>query len=176
MLLGWPFDPERVEQFGSILRVVAGLERSVVVFRGPKESDDPWTVPSGTIDVWWRGKANGPLMLLLAHLLTTNPEWRKRDIRLLRVASAEAAREEMTRHLTELIESSRIRAVAKVVISDDVPEAIQTTSRHAAVAILGFEAPEEGSEVAFFQTMERIAGSLPRVILVDSAGGIELDI
>jgi len=176
VLLGWPTDPDRVEQFGSILRVVAGLGRSVVVVRGRDETADPWVVPEGTIDVWWRGKANGPLMVLLAHLLTTNPEWRKREIRLLRVASAEAGREEMTRHLAELIESSRIRAVPKVVIGDDVPEAIQKTSYHAAVVILGFEAPEEGSEVAFYQAMERIAGDLPRVILVDSAGGIELDI
>ena len=176
VLLGWPTDPERIEQFGSILRVVAGLDRSVVVVRGRDETSDPWRVPQGTIDVWWRGKTNGPLMVLLAHLLTTNPEWRKREIRLLRVASAEAAREEMTRHLSELIESSRIRAVPKVVIGDNVPEAIQKTSYRAAVVILGFEAPEEGSEVAFYQAMERIAGNLPRVILVDSAGGIELDI
>ena len=176
VLLGWPSDPDRAEQFGSILRVVAGLGRSVVVFRGLDESEDPWQVPRGTIDVWWRGKANGPLMLLLAHLLTTNPGWRKREIRLLRVASAEAAREEMTRHLETLIESSRIRATAQVIISDDVSQAIQQTSRHAAVAILGFEAPAETSEVAFYQTMKRITGDLPRVIFVDSAGGVELEI
>ncbi len=176
VLLGWPSDPDRVEQFGSILRVVAGLGRSVVVFRGLDESDDPWKVPQGTIDVWWRGKANGPLMLLLAHLLTTNPGWRKREIRLLRVAPAEAAREEMTRHLATLIESSRIRATAQVIISEDVPRAIQQTSRHAAIAILGFEAPAETSKVAFYQTMKRITGDLPRVIFVDSAGGIELEI
>lgn len=176
VLLGWPNDPERVRQFGSILRVVARLDRSVVVVRGRDEPADPWEAPRGTIDVWWRGKANGPLMLLLAHLLTTNPQWRKREIRLLRVASAEAAREEMTRHLAGLIESSRIQAVPKVVIDENVPHAIQQTSRGAAVAILGFEAPDEDSEIAFYETMERIAGDLPRVIFVDSAGGIELDI
>jgi amino acid transporter len=176
VLLGWPTDPDRVEQFGSILRVVAGLGRSVVVVRGSDESEDPWEVPQGTIDVWWRGKANGPLMLLLAHLLTTNPEWRKQEIRLLRIASAEAAHDEMTRHLAALIESSRIRAVPRAIVADDVPAAIQETSRDAAVVILGFEAPGEGGEVAFYQAMERIVGDLPRVILVDSAGGIELDI
>ena len=143
VLLGWPNDPERVEQFGSILRVVARLDRSVVVVRGRDELLAPWEAPPGTIDVWWRGKANGPLMLLLAHLLTTNPEWRKREIRLLRVAPAEAAREEMTRHLAQLIESSRIRAVPKVVIAENIPHAIQQASRRAAVTILGFEAPDE---------------------------------
>jgi amino acid transporter len=175
VLLGWPNDPARVESFGSILRVVAGFRRSIVVVRSTEEPEDPWEVPQGTVDVWWRGKANGPLMLLIAHLLTTNDEWRSRRIRLLRVASSEAAEEEITEHLKQLIETSRIRVTAKVIVADDVPGAIQRTSRNAAVAILGFEAPEEGEEQAFFEGMESLAGSLPRLIFVDSAGGVELE-
>jgi hypothetical protein len=114
-------------------------------------------------------------MLLLAHLLVTNDEWRTRSIRLLRVAPSETAREEMARHLEQLIENSRIRAASGVIVADDVPRAIQTTSRDAAVVFLGFEAPEEGQETDFFQAMQRMAGDLPRVILVDSAGGVELE-
>jgi hypothetical protein len=175
VLLGWPNDPARAESFGSMLRVVARLGRSIVAVRSIEEPTDPWRVPEGTIDVWWRGKANGPLMLLLAHLLTTNDEWRTRQIRLLRVASSQAAQEEMTEHLERLIETSRIRAAAGVIVADDVPGAIQETSRNAAVAVLGFEPPEEGEEEAFFGGMERLAGGLPRVIFVDSVGGVELE-
>jgi hypothetical protein len=93
----------------------------------------------------------------------------------LRVAPAEAAREEMLHHLEALIETSRIRATPRVIVSDDVPGTIQRTSRTAAVALLGFEAPEEGSEIAFFDAMERLAGDLPRAIFVDSAGGMALE-
>ena len=175
VLLGWPADPDRVESFGSILRAVAGLERSIVAVRTVADPEDPWDAPPGTIDVWWRGKENGPLMLLLAHLLSTNDLWRTRTIRLLRVAPAEAAREEMTRHLAELIETSRIQATPVVVVDEDVTRAIQDTSRTAAVTFLGFKAPAEGEELAFFEAMERLAGGLERVILVDSAGGVELD-
>ncbi|MBN1910637.1 MAG: amino acid permease [Pirellulales bacterium] len=175
VLLGWPTDPARVERFGAILRVVAGFHRSIVTVRSTEETDDPWEVPEGTIDVWWRGKANGPLMLLIAHLLTTNDSWRAHRIRLLRVAPSKNACQEMTEHLEHLLETSRIRATAKVLVADDVPAAIQQASRDAAVAILGFEAPAEGDENAFFESMERLAGALPRVIFVDSAGGVELE-
>jgi len=175
VLLGWPNDPDRVESFGSILRVVAGLRRSIVAMRTTEDVEDPWVVPDGTIDVWWRGKANGPLMLLLAHLLATNDEWRNRPIRLLRVAASEAAREEMTRHLDALIETSRIRATSAVIVADDVFGTIHDFSREAAVVFFGFEAPQEGSEIAFHRTMERLAGKLPRAIFVDSAGGMELE-
>ncbi len=176
VLLGWPTDPARVDLFGATLRVVAELKRSIVVVREAKEAEDPWEVPAGTIDVWWRGKANGPLMLLLAHLLATNDEWRNRQIRLLRVAPSDAACAEMTRHLTDLIETSRIRATPRVIVAEDAAEAIHATSRHAAVAFLGFEAPPEGKEQPFFAAMERWAGELRRVIFVDSAGGMALDI
>ncbi|MFC1597218.1 amino acid permease [Planctomycetota bacterium] len=175
VLLGWPNDPDRVESFGSILRAVAGFRSSIVAVRTTEDAADPWDVPEGTVDVWWRGKANGPLMLLIAHLLTINDQWRTRQIRLLRVASSEAARAEMTEHLEGLIETSRIRATAAVIVADDVPRAIQQASGKAAVTILGFEAPEEGKEKAFFEAMENLAGSLPRVMFVDSVGGIELE-
>jgi hypothetical protein len=175
VLLGWPTDPARVESFGAILRVVAGLKRSIVAIRISDELADPWEVPSGTIDVWWRGKANGPLMLLLAHLLVTNTEWRTRPIRLLRVARSEAATAEMTRHLEELIETSRIPAASQVIVAEDVAQTIQATSRRAAVVFLGFEAPDEGGEIAFYESMQRLAGDLGRVVFVDSAGGMELE-
>jgi hypothetical protein len=155
--------------------VVAGLKRSIACIRTSDDVADPWEVPTGTIDVWWRGKANGPLMLLLAHLLVTNTEWRTRPIRLLRVAASEAATAEMTRHLEELIETSRIQATPQVIVAENVARTIQATSRQAAVAFLGFEAPEEGHEIAFFESMERLAGDLSRVVFVDSAGGMELE-
>jgi amino acid transporter len=182
VLLGWPTDPARVESFGAILRVVAGLNRSIVAIRTAEDDEpgeaeaDPWEAPPGTVDVWWRGKSNGPLLLLLAHLLVANTAWRTRPIRLLRVAPSEAARSEMTRHLSELIETSRIRATPVVIVGDDAAAAIQHASRDAALVFLGFEAPAEGDELKFFQSMQRMAGDLERVVFVDSAGGMDLDI
>ena len=175
VLLGWPNSPERIEAFGATLRTVAGLNRSIVAVRFAKEPDDAWLVPRGTIDVWWRGRKNGELMLLLAHLLTTNNEWRQRPIRLLRVIENEAGREEVTRHLIELADHARIRATPKTIVSDDPRRVIQEMSRRAAVVLMGFEAPEEGDEQAFSDRMELWAGDLRRVVFVDSMGGMLLE-
>ncbi len=175
LLLGWPTSAERAESFGATIRVIAALERSIVAVRFSEEPDDPWEVPQGTLDVWWRGYRNGELMLLLAHLLHQNDEWRTHRIRLLRVIENEAGRDEVRKHLDGLIESSRIRARSEVVVSTDVADAIQRTSRDAAVVFLGFEAPDEGAEIAFFEQMERFASRLPRVVFVDSVGGMSLE-
>ncbi len=174
VLLGWPGDPDRVDSFGVTLRIIAGLQRSIISIRIAESVDEPWETPLGTIDVYWRGKENGPLMLLLAHLLTQNSQWRGRELRLIRVIPTEAGRAEVMNHLEELIDSARIRALPLVVVSDNVVEAIQTTSLAAAEVFLGFSPPEEGHEAQFHETMERIAGSLSRVVFVHSTGGMNL--
>jgi len=40
---------------------------------------------------------------------------------------------------------------------------------------MGFEAPEEGDEWAFYERMEQWAGDLPRVVFVDSIGEMSLE-
>jgi hypothetical protein len=118
---------------------------------------------------------NGELMLLLAHLLVQNSAWRSRPIRLLRVISSEAGREEVVQHLTELIAVSRIGATPLVVVAEDVARVIHEHSDESAVVFLGVTPPGEGDEAGFFQKMERFAGRLERAMFVYSGGGISLD-
>ncbi len=183
VLFGWPNEVQRAEAFGANLRLCARLGRSIIAVRfldyreeeAGDDAEDPWQVPAGTIDVWWRGKQNGSLMLLLAHLLHQNPEWRRNPIRMLRVLSNEEARDEVTQNLDEVCAAARITAQAVVVVGDRPAQLMQSTSANAAIVILGFEPPLEGSDVGFFQRMEAFAGRLPRVLFVDSAGGMELE-
>lgn len=182
VLLGWPNEAERAAAFGATLRLVARLGRSIIAvryleYRADDEAGDgdPWQVPAGTIDVWWRGKQNGGLMLLLAHLLHQNPEWRRNPIRMLRVLPNQEARDEVTKNLEEVCAAARITAQALVVVGERPAQLIESTSAGAAIVILGFEPPLEGSDVGFWQRMEAFAGDLPRVLFVDSAGGMELE-
>ena len=184
VLVGWPNDLDRTAAFGTAARLITRMQRSMIAVRfleyrdeaepGAAESD-PWDVPTGTIDVWWRGMKNGGLMLLLAHLLHQNPEWRRNRIRILRVQASEEARDEITQHLQSLAASARIAAESVVVIGESPALAIQQTSANAAIVILGFEPPEQGQEAVFFHHMDALVGKLPRVLFVDSAGGMELE-
>ena len=71
--------------------------------------------------------------------------------------------------------AARIRVEPVVIVADDVTAAIQSASRNASVVFFGFETPAEGEEQKFFEHMESIAGSLPRVLFVSSVGGVELE-
>lgn len=185
ILLGWPGDVSKAEPFGANIRLLARMQRSVVAARFlAQRNDDPevnevdehWTVPSGTIDVWWRGMDNGALMLLLAHLLHRNERWRGNRIRVLRLVPTAKAEAEVRQHLVELGTSARIEIEPHVVVSSDpVPEVIQRASADAALVLLGFQTPDPGDEVDLYQRMEELAGDLPRVLLIDSAGGMTLE-
>jgi amino acid transporter len=175
VIIGWPVGPERAESFGATLRSIAGLRRSIIAVRFQPEPADPWSPFAGPIDVWWRGHQNGGLMLLLAYLLTKNPEWRNHRIRLMRVIENEAGVAEVERHLRKLADQARIITSVKAVVAADPKMAIQQMSRDAAIVLMGFEPPEEGDEQKFFERMQGWAGDLPRVVFVDSVGEMSLE-
>ena len=185
VLMGWPNEIDKSEPFGCNIRLIARTGRSVLAarflsYRFDQEDvstvAEHWEVPSGTIDVWWRGMENGELMLLLAHLLHRNPQWRENPVRVLRVVENETARAEVEKHFVELSASARIQFATKVIVTDSpAPVVIQNASRDAALVIMGFQTPDEGNEAELWQRMETLAGELPRVILVDSAGGMTLE-
>jgi len=113
--------------------------------------------------------------MLLAHLLTTNNEWRSHEIRVLRVVEKDAAREEVTRHLKEVLADARINAQVDVLVSDDPRTTLQSHSRLAAMVFMGMTPPEEGAEEAFFRETLRWAGDARTLVLVNSAGRVSLE-
>ncbi len=175
VLLGCPLSADRMRVFAKLLRNLDGLGRSVVILRRNDDPDDEWSAPSGTVDVWWRGRANGELMVLLAHLVLNHPQWQGRRLRLLRVVDNEAGMDEVNAHLQNLLKEARIKGTTKVVVSNDPATAIQTTSRDAAFVFLGYQTPAPNQEDEFFERTERLIGGLPRVALVRSAGGMRLE-
>ncbi len=175
LLMGWPDEVGKAEVVVSSVRVIAALRRNIVIAKWDEEVNDPRVTPSGSIDVWWRGRKNGELMLLLAHLMKQNAQWRNRTIRLMRVVSDDAALDDVRTHLDELSANSRIDADSHVFVSKDPVLEIQKQSSLAAVTILGFEMPDEGSEAEFYQQMTRLSNNLSRVLFVNSTGNMKLE-
>ena len=163
-------------RFGKLTRTVAGLNRSVVLVRSTGRDEQVFVPPAGTIDVWWRGRDNGPLMLVLAHLLTQNQAWRRHRIRLLRCVPNDAASAEVGKHLLALAETARIRVETQTFVTGDPAATIRAQSADAAVTFLGFRPPEdEEADERFVSDFEKLLGDLPRVVLVSNAGGVTLE-
>ncbi len=178
VLTGWSSDPARQADFGSRLRTIGALGRSIVIARlSGEEDEDPWLPPDGPIDVWWRGRGNGSLMLLLAFLLSQNDLWRGRRIRLIRSLPTLDGVEEARQHLAETADAARIRVEPLVLVAEQSLASVELSrvSAQAAIVIMGFEPPEPGQEAERLGRLDELVRELPNVIAVWSAGQVELE-
>jgi amino acid transporter len=174
VLLGWSDDVDRIERFSDILRLCRTLQRNIVVIKSENELE-PWEAPAGEIHIWWDGRKNGPLMLLLAHLLTQNDVFRRRKTRLIHVIPEEAGRDQAREHLVELTQRARIEIEPMIIVATNLREALLNVSGNAAVVFRGFDPPAAGQHIQFFQEVEVLTEGFAEVILVSSAQGVDLD-
>ena len=115
VMMGWPREPDRIVPFVRHLRTSAPWAAAPSWWW---TAGCPRPASPGRIDIWWRGKANGSLMLILAYLLTRNWEWGNSPIRILRAVDDDAGLEPARRALARLIDVARVEAESDVVLLD----------------------------------------------------------
>jgi amino acid transporter len=174
VLVGWGDQPDELERYAQILRLSERLRRNIVIIKREQERED-WTAPKGEIHIWWHGRKNGPLMLILAHLLVQNPEFRHRTVRLIHIVPDEAAREQARRHLLEITQRARIDVDPLIVVTENLREALLNVSRNAGIVLIGFEPPAVGEHIPFFQEIEVLTDGLHDVILVSSGQTLDIE-
>ncbi|MEO5719814.1 MAG: amino acid permease, partial [Chthoniobacterales bacterium] len=174
VLVGWADNPKRLVRFCQVLRRIAELERSVLIVYCPDEEKRLLAAPPGSIDVWWQGGRNGALMLLLAHMLTQNPEWRNHPIRLIFAVSEREEEAKAREKMDRLMEAARVVATVEIVAGPDAIAAMRERSLEAALVLKGFEPPDEGEDLPTLDRMQAEIGDLRRVVMVYSAGGHSL--
>ncbi|RMG11586.1 MAG: amino acid permease [Planctomycetota bacterium] len=174
VLFGWSSATGRLTNLGLYLRTSAALGMNLLVL---KEGARPFAqeqvasehdVPERRIDVWWRGRQNGSLMLLLAHLLTRNWEWSRSRVRVLRVVDDPAGQAPAQQALQELIDAGRVEATACVLVrSAPFGEVLRETSNDADAIFLGFQVPAEADDIPWNRAFETLLDGLaPSTILV----------
>jgi hypothetical protein len=169
---GWPGKHDRAEDLLGNLRVAQTMGMGLILLRVKGMPE-----PRGRqrIDIWWRGEKNGGLMLLLAHLLRQNWEWKRSEVRLLRLLENEAGREPAEQALQEMIHRARLDAKPKLIVAQ-APFALvlKEHSADAACVFLGLELPPAQQALAWYGLLHEMLDGLPTTILVNSAGEEDL--
>ncbi len=176
VLSGWPVNQERVEAFCSNLLTIQRLKMNSLLLINPSNGKEIESAPTqGPIDIWWRGRKNGSLMLILAHLLVCNRNWAKTPIRLIRMAPA-SQRDSAEQELLALAEEARIEAQDLVVTDErDFATAFRKYSADSSVIFLGFIPPQPGDFQEFYDRINSQLTDMPTTFLVASAGDTDLD-
>ena len=170
VMFGWPDKRSRQERLLRIMVSVARLRKSTIIARLN------WASEPGqdrTIHIWWRGKQhNGDLMLLLAHLLTLNTEWRDARVVVHSIIQDPERREARAADLAQLLAETRIAAEARIVVRPadrTVAQVIHEHSSRADITFLGLMIPAPGTEAENVDRLIELAGGLNTTIFVRNA-------
>ena len=168
---GWANRPESLRSQLTVIRTLGQMKKAVLVIR---------SVPAPTrqryqqIDLWWRGtQNNGDLMLLLAHLLTMNPQWRHAQITVRSIVTSPDSRHDMETSLAELTDSVRIKAQQDVIVKPEdtsVIEIMHQTSKDADLVFVGLTDAPVGQEDEYAQRLTDMVAGLPTTVLVRNSG------
>lgn len=171
IMFGWSEKPHRQLSILRVIERLAQLDKSVVIGRVKPSA---WKRDRGQIHVWWGGlEQNGDLLVLLAHLLAQNPQWRNSEIVINSIATNEMTLERNAILLTELTAAARIEATTNVILKPDdasVKEVIWERSKTADVVLLGLRSNRPGEEEAYASRMNAMVEGLPTVFFVRNAG------
>ncbi len=173
ILIGWPRNPARAVEFLKVVHRMEHLHKSVVIGRIPSRTVAK-EYRERVIHVWWGGlQRNSDLMLLLAHLITLNPQWRNARIKILSVASNELMKTNTEAYLAELIPAIRISAEAEVMLRQKdrkIRDIIHEESAEADIVFLGLDPPQEEEEMeAYVERLNELSESLRTVFFVKNA-------
>jgi len=181
LMLYWSSGLE--SEYLDVLRDATALRYNVVIFH-PQQSTSPFSTESAAIvpghkrriDIWWRGRDNGALSLLLAHLVRDTREWRGCTIRLLRIVAAVDEMEGSEHEMVELIDSSRIEATVTIVHGKGSPfEVIAEESANSHLVLLGVGGLDNSGRTDL-ERYNELLESLPTTALVCSAQSFDVEV
>lgn len=171
VMFGWSDNPERLAEFFKIMRRIGRLGKSTIICKtGDKAAN---AMPTKQIDIWWRGKENnGDMLLLLAHLLSLDREWRGCRINIKSIARDEREKQETESGLARMITEIRIKAETEVCLLEEgqsISDLIKESSVDAEVVFMGLAEPREGEELDYARRMLKLVPDLPNVVLVKNS-------
>ena len=167
IMFGWSDKQKRMISMLKTIRTISGLQKSSLLVR---INVLPEVSGRNRMDIWWRGKhSNGDLMLLLAHLLSLNDEWKNASIIIHIIILREEDREFMLENVTEMINEVRIKAEPRIIIKPSdksITEVIHENSRSANLVFMGLKLPQEGEEKDYVNRLEELSDGLKTTIFV----------
>jgi amino acid transporter len=172
VMFGWSGKPERRTTVLGVIERLARLGISSTI--AAARPIDLSSRRRRTIDVWWGGlQQNGDMLVLFAHLLSLNPEWRDAIITIKNIATSDMMVERNRALIEQVLRSARIRARIEVMPRPQgahVTDLIQESSANADLVLMGLRSIDAGEAAGYAERLEELAHALPTVLFVRSAG------
>ena len=169
LALPGPTQTERRRLLADMLREIEPFNLNIILYKKGQATR------FAQIDVWWHGQQNGSLMMLLAYLTATSPDWKGARIRMLRIPQEGEDPGEAERSLTQLMMAARMPADLEVILSDrPVVDLIAEWSASADLVFLGMASRDLGDFERVLEQRDPLLKRLPPTLLVLSNGDVDL--
>ena len=142
-----------------IKRSLSHMGKNIVVAKF--NDHENWKVSNHqNIDIWWSGgDNNGDLMMLLAYMLTLNPEWQQARINIREVIDHPGQQTTISEAITRSLKEARIEADIDVIIKQNrsFPDILNKYSSDSDIVMLGLKYTEEGEEEEHAQKIDQLS-------------------
>ncbi|MFH0753099.1 MAG: Na-K-Cl cotransporter [Candidatus Omnitrophota bacterium] len=180
ILLGETHDPGKVSGHAQLFQHIYQTKRNLVVVREPQEK--PSRQHTSRIDLWLsHAGMNSGLMLALAYLIKTSPEWAGARLVLKSVVEGQDKREQQLKYFRSFIEKENIDAEVEMYIPDGRSpfDLISEKSVDADIVFLGMKpfVPEDSVESYgnYYQSLLEKTKSFSMVVFVLAAEDMDFN-
>lgn len=165
VLMGWGEDDHKQDIYQHTVRRILLSKRNLIFYIGAEEEFIGRLDPH--IDIWWRSKRNGILMATLAHLISSNQEWRKHKVRIFMVIDNEEGLETAQANMDAQLKEYRIDAETCVMTSEKpIRETIIETSKFSEITFLGINLEGGENDEKIYEEMGKTNENLKGNIFV----------
>ncbi|KAF3363400.1 putative bumetanide-sensitive Na-K-Cl [Chlamydiales bacterium STE3] len=167
-----------LENLASVIFKAHQRQCNMVILNSENESLDS-KIHAGDIHIWWHSshKGNGEFMLVLAYMLTRNPQWRRAKICLKALVSNEMQRQKAFEEFEELSQAKRIPFDIEILVSHKPDEEylnfVPNFSKNAGLIFLSLAPPSQETSsaeyVAYLKSITEFSQEFPTAALVLSS-------
>ncbi len=169
--IGFQEAVQNPEDFVLTISHSLGFQKNVVCIR-QCESAERWSVEGSVITVLWDGLHNGLLMLIFAHLIKQNKEWRNHPIALVCKAPPKADRKHLHDKMLGFLQ--RVRVHAEIIIIDESETLTAEQIKASGITILGMPRPS-GKPADYVHSLSEAMEGMGNVLFIASAGDVTID-
>ena len=172
-LLGVNKREENFENYAKLIRFIYLSKKNVVLMKEGRVIDKE--KHRKRIDVWWgRERHNASLMLTIAYMLQTSPEWRNSKLMLKSIVRSESERDSAMKSLKSLVSEGRLDIKVEIIIEEkwetDLKKTIRKSSLDFDLVIMGMRPPEdetvEERHEYYKKTLEMTSGFPPTLFVM----------
>jgi amino acid transporter len=167
VLMGASENPANLEEYTRLIEYAYALRKNVLIARN---ADTLNFKSYRRIDIWWGGlKANGGLMIVLAHLLQRSINWKGTEVNVKMLTQSEKAAEGASLNLSGLFREMRVDH-NEMVIHEPKKEFYEVLNEHsngADLVMLGMAVPAKDFDYkAYYLNLSQKTKNLPSTLFV----------